>query len=258
MEKSTEQRIQEAIHAAKGGNNQVARKLLSQIVNTEPNNARAWYLLSQVVGDDEKAIFCLEQVLRIEPGNSQALERLEKNRPEPVNAEEVTNWETDWDKDRQPERSIYASSKPLEEKGGYGTLIWLIIIIVIIFTCLCSIAGIVFSSKLGSLIKSGIEEQIKFVPKGPHLIKYRVEGSADSAQIIYYDESGKMHQKTFALPWQESFRINTDGSLVLSAQGIRGAGELTCIIYVDGQEWQRSTSNELIPMCNVLVIMGGP
>lgn len=253
MEEFTEQRIQQAIRAAKGGDKETARQILSQVVNNEPNNGRAWYLLSQVVPDNEKAIFCLEQVLKIDPGNRQALDRLEKIRPTPISAEEVTNWETYWNDDRQPETSIYGSSKPVEEKGGYGTMILLIVIIVVVFCCLCGVAGMYWFRNFSTNL---IEDSMNFAPSGPHLIKYRVEGSAGEALISYTDTSGNLQQKTYRLPWETTFRTTTDSMLTLSAQGTGGSGEVTCIVYLDGQEWSRNESFEFIPMCNVFVLIG--
>lgn len=254
MEEFTEQKIQEAIQAARSGDKETARKILSQVVRSEPNNARAWYLLSQVIEDDEKAVFCLEQVLKIDPNNTQARERLEKYRPEPVNVEEVTNWETYWQDDHQPEQSIYASSKPVEEKGGYGTMILLIVIIVVVLCCLCGVAGAYW---FGNFSTNLIEDSINVAPSGPHTVKYRVEGSAGDALVSFTDATGSLVQKTYRLPWETTFRTQSDSMLTLSAQGTGGSGNITCIVYLDGKEWERNASSELIPMCNVFVLVGG-
>ncbi|MFC1879467.1 hypothetical protein ACFLZW_06095 [Chloroflexota bacterium] len=78
---SAEELIQQAIEAAKTGDKPEAVRLLSNAVKHEPKNARVWYLLSQVVDDEEKARYCLEKVLEIEPGNEKATRRLEELRP---------------------------------------------------------------------------------------------------------------------------------------------------------------------------------
>ncbi len=82
MSAAAEDLIQKAIAAAKGGDRAAARKLLGQALKQAPNDARAWYLLSQVAENREQAIFCLTQVLRIEPDNPQAGARLERLRGE--------------------------------------------------------------------------------------------------------------------------------------------------------------------------------
>ncbi|OGO35871.1 MAG: hypothetical protein A2W35_06425 [Chloroflexi bacterium RBG_16_57_11] len=81
MSDTIDVQIQQAIGLANSGNKVEARKLLAQAVQKEPSNARAWYLLSQVVENEEQGIYCLEQVLKVQPGNPQATERLEKLRP---------------------------------------------------------------------------------------------------------------------------------------------------------------------------------
>jgi len=72
------QLIQQALSEAKSGNRQKARDLLSQAVKQEPQSARAWYLLSQAVGDPEQSKQCLKKVLQLDPSNAQARERLQK------------------------------------------------------------------------------------------------------------------------------------------------------------------------------------
>jgi len=87
MSAAAEDLIQKAIAAAKGNDRPAARKLLAQALRQAPNDARAWYLLSQVAESREQAIFCLSQVLRIEPDNPQAAARLERFRSEAGGAE---------------------------------------------------------------------------------------------------------------------------------------------------------------------------
>jgi tetratricopeptide (TPR) repeat protein len=79
----TEKTIQQAIQAARAGKSDESRRLLSGVVGSEPKNARAWYLLSQVIGERDKAIECLKKVLEIDQNNRQAQERLEKLKEQP-------------------------------------------------------------------------------------------------------------------------------------------------------------------------------
>jgi len=78
MTNSTEEIIKSAISDARAGNKEAARKTLSNLVRQEPNNARLWYLLSQVVEKKEQAIDCLEMVLKLQPDNIQAEDRLKQ------------------------------------------------------------------------------------------------------------------------------------------------------------------------------------
>ena len=82
---SREQDLQQAIEAAISGDNTAARKILGQVVQQDPGNARAWYLLSQVVDKPDEAIYCLQQVLRIQPDNLRVRTNLKKITPESSN-----------------------------------------------------------------------------------------------------------------------------------------------------------------------------
>src|SRR4030067_1789608 len=76
MSESSEALIIQAISEAKSGKKQAARKILSEVVVQEPNNADAWYLFSQVVEKPDEAIYCLDQVLSINPQDAKALKRI--------------------------------------------------------------------------------------------------------------------------------------------------------------------------------------
>lgn len=83
---TTDELIKQAISQAKAGNKAQAKKMLAQVVKQEPQNARAWYLLSYVVDNKEQAVFCINKVLEVVPGNEQAQGRLQELRGEKVEA----------------------------------------------------------------------------------------------------------------------------------------------------------------------------
>jgi len=70
--------IQEAMRKANDGDVKSAQVILANVLRQEPRNARAWYLLSQIVGDRSREIDCLKKVLEIEPNSQQARARLQK------------------------------------------------------------------------------------------------------------------------------------------------------------------------------------
>jgi hypothetical protein len=53
-----------------------AQKLLKQILTREPKNVEAWLVLAEVVQKPELSEKCLQQVLKIDPGNPVALQKL--------------------------------------------------------------------------------------------------------------------------------------------------------------------------------------
>jgi hypothetical protein len=83
MNNGTEQLIQEALRAASDNDKAKARQYIAKALKQNPQNARAWYILSQVVDEPERAVYCLHQVLKIQPDHNLAMERLRKleNKP---------------------------------------------------------------------------------------------------------------------------------------------------------------------------------
>ena len=76
--REVDQHIDDVIVDAREGRIESARKTLERIVAEEPDSARAWFLLSQMIGERTEAIYCLEQVLRIDPGSQQAQEMIDE------------------------------------------------------------------------------------------------------------------------------------------------------------------------------------
>lgn len=83
MTSFSEDLIQQAIGAARAGDTHKAETLLSVVVQQEPQNAHAWYLLSQVADTYEESVRCLERVLEIQPDNVQAQSRLARIKAHP-------------------------------------------------------------------------------------------------------------------------------------------------------------------------------
>lgn len=73
-----EKEIQSAIELAKEGKRKKAITILRKLLQQNPRNPRAWYLLSQVAEDTDKSIQCLEKALELEPDNPQIKAKLKK------------------------------------------------------------------------------------------------------------------------------------------------------------------------------------
>ncbi|MEW5941101.1 MAG: hypothetical protein AB1750_15650, partial [Chloroflexota bacterium] len=77
------EKLQQATALIKSGDQASGRKLLFEVIGSDPGNETAWLWLVSVVSPDYR-IFCLEKALSINPGNVQArqyLEKLEAGRP---------------------------------------------------------------------------------------------------------------------------------------------------------------------------------
>lgn len=70
--------MQEAVTLYKAGDKENAAKLLMQLVNTEPNNADAWYGLALCVDEAERKRYCLQKVLTLNSEHQKAKQTLER------------------------------------------------------------------------------------------------------------------------------------------------------------------------------------
>ncbi len=68
--------LQEAQRAVQAKEHEQARRLLMDLLSRQPRHEQGWLLLASVVDDPNKAIDCLERVLALNPGNTQARELL--------------------------------------------------------------------------------------------------------------------------------------------------------------------------------------
>jgi tetratricopeptide (TPR) repeat protein len=66
----------QALQALQNGNKEKARELLSGLIRSSPRDARLWLYMSAAVETTAEKIFCLENALKAEPDNAQALRGL--------------------------------------------------------------------------------------------------------------------------------------------------------------------------------------
>jgi len=64
--------LQQGITAFKAGKREEARKIFSAVVKQNPENSRAWGWMYNASNDDNERIYCVKQMLRIDPKNKQA------------------------------------------------------------------------------------------------------------------------------------------------------------------------------------------
>ena len=81
MAEETKRQIQVAYEAAKKGDRPFARQILQDIVMSDrqsPDMESAWYLYARIAENREEAIYCLQKVLELNPGNERARRELEQ------------------------------------------------------------------------------------------------------------------------------------------------------------------------------------
>jgi hypothetical protein len=69
--------LQQAIAYIKSGEKQEGKRLLAEMLIQDPSQEVAWLLMAEIVDYDEHRRYCLEQVLKLNPSNKIARDRLE-------------------------------------------------------------------------------------------------------------------------------------------------------------------------------------
>jgi hypothetical protein len=90
MTDQTQFLLNQAAAAIKAGDLVGGRKLLENVLETDPDNESAWLWMSAAVESDDERRHCLQQILRINPDSAQARLGLEKLGPAPGKAEELS------------------------------------------------------------------------------------------------------------------------------------------------------------------------
>ncbi len=83
-QEQAKQLLQQGIAAARGGQADVARQLFRQAARSDPQSEAAWQWLITVAEDNNERIFCLKQLLAINPQNERARDALQRLNAEPV------------------------------------------------------------------------------------------------------------------------------------------------------------------------------
>jgi tetratricopeptide (TPR) repeat protein len=66
----------QAMVAIKANRLDEAKDLLSKVVSADPNNEQAWFWLADVHSDLKQTIYCLQQVIALNPNNTKARDSL--------------------------------------------------------------------------------------------------------------------------------------------------------------------------------------
>lgn len=80
---SEQEYLQAGLSAFKSGDRQKAASILSQLVKEYPRSERGWYLLGMSVSTAEQRQYCFQQVLKINPANSDAKKQIALHSPLP-------------------------------------------------------------------------------------------------------------------------------------------------------------------------------
>jgi hypothetical protein len=79
--------------------------------------------------------------------------------------------------------------------------------------------------------------------KGPHKVRYRVEGTTTSGVITYVREDGKATSpETVGIPWETTMTLTQPMTVILTAGNPSQTGEIRCLIYLDGKQWKQQSA----------------
>ena len=124
--------LQQGITAHKAGKLDEARKIFITILKQNQDNERAWGGMYEVSGNDKERVYCLEQILRINPNHEKAKQMLDtlagqnlpfepaqKNNGTPVAQTGNTQKQSDADLRAQNADQWYIKGKQLSDLGNY-------------------------------------------------------------------------------------------------------------------------------------------
>jgi hypothetical protein len=277
--------MKQAIDLIKTGDKASGGALLRGLLKHNRNNALAWLWLSACFEKNEDRIYCLEQVLRINPDHQaarNALDKIRQSQPARAASYSAASYESYAPPAAQPAPVYYtpqtSTSQPASQpattvdfmaRAGAGRadwrrrdfkarpwyrsnwayiiyflispLLWAIFVLTdedksIVSKVVASLFGIMNLLYLGSMIVYFFVHNIP--PSGPHVVEYRIEGTAAKARILYNDGSGSLFKYTAIdtrPPWRLTYHMPSNSNPVLTAENSTNQGTVSCTIIVDGQ-----------------------
>jgi hypothetical protein len=209
--------IQQGVDAFKAGDKESARKLLSQAIKQNPDSERAWGWMYNVCNTEQERIHCLKQIVRINPQNEKANQRINELTVSDFPLESPTPQSTPgYSKLATP-----AVTSPPKRSKSTNLLLFTGGVILV----LCVLCGLLSLPGVG----------------GGKEVKYVVRGSQPSTMVTYFNDGGGLEQVSVSLPFEKTMQVKTGAMLSLAAQN-GASGKITCEIWVNGILKKTSTS----------------
>jgi hypothetical protein len=233
--------LQDGINEYKAGNKEKAREIFRNVVKEHPDHIKAWEWLLQTAQDDYERLSILESILKLNPTHEQAqkirADLIQKVRrpasqiptqpePQPMVAEPSKKYAP------VPQKVIAPQpiTPPHPQKSNNNTLIIVVSGLIVAFCCFCFIIYLNTPTPAGTpSVFSGYE------------VRYVISGSAQSASVTYFNQTGGIEQINTNIPWEKEMNVETGASLSLVAQN-GGRGSITCEIWINGEKTKTSTS----------------
>ncbi len=106
---TTQQQLQQALELIRAGRKEEAYKILNPLLQADPNNFNAWWLMANTVTDPQYVRMALDNVVRLRPDYAPARQKLDELNRQTGQAPAAP----------PPTTGVYGSSPP--QTGGWGT-----------------------------------------------------------------------------------------------------------------------------------------
>jgi hypothetical protein len=117
--------VQRAIEQAKAGRREQARQILRQVLQQDTDNLNAWVAMAQLSRSRVEAVYCLQQVLRLRPGNPWAtthIRRLSVVKEQDASTDEAVVEEEPglrFEEEEQLEADLFAEPETFKASDGF-------------------------------------------------------------------------------------------------------------------------------------------
>jgi hypothetical protein len=130
--------------------------------------------------------------------------------------------------------SDLVEKKEEKKRGSLAPL--LLVLIIVIVGGYCAFSLLLGGSSSDTRVKS------TSIPT-TYSVKYEITGSTSSVSVTYQNAQGGSEQGDYKVPFNKSFSMSAGDFAYISAQNNNDKGDVTCKIFVNGNEWKESTSS---------------
>lgn len=239
------------------GNRAKAREILASLVKAEPENSNAWLLLAEVLDNPQQASYCRERAQAILKNRAQqnlnpsdhTVNKTQAKCPYcaelipsdskvcPYCGRSLSRQPVSISNPSQQNQLKPTSTNSAKKRSSYWTNILLAVLVGI-----CLVCGII--PLMASLESASTPD-----------VRYEVTGSANSANILWFNAQGGIEQGDYYLPFKKNFSF-TNGTYASLTATNYGSGSITCQIWVNDKLWRESKSSGAYSVVNCNGIIG--
>src|SRR6185503_17003243 len=110
--------LQQGVIEYRSGKRDEARKFFITFIKQNPESERGWGWMYEVSGDDKERIYCLKQMLRINPKNEKANQLLNQLAGEPPKTQNTSSASSDQTNQQQKPTDVKPNVPPVNRSVG--------------------------------------------------------------------------------------------------------------------------------------------